>query len=114
LLHSISVVELDKSILDHCQPSTIPLKMASAIEKPHDTSSEEKTLDTEQLETAKPIHTIENLPDPDAGLSEEERLAHVHSLPLSPSLPVTNKPPRTRLSSANSTSSSYPGSPSCT
>lgn len=52
--------------------------MASAAERPIDRSSEEeKTIGEKHVETAKHVHTIENLPDPDAGLSEEERAAHV-------------------------------------
>jgi hypothetical protein len=51
--------------------------MASAIEKPLDRSSEGKTIGSEHVGTAKHVHTIENLPDPDAGLSQEERAAHV-------------------------------------
>lgn len=50
--------------------------MASAAERVSDGSSEEKKIGDEQLET-KARHTIENLPDPDEGLSEEERAAHV-------------------------------------
>ncbi|CAA9964615.1 Pantothenate transporter liz1 [Pyrenophora teres f. maculata] len=50
--------------------------MASAMEpSPVDKASEEKTIGNEKFET-KHMHTIENLPDPDAGLSEEERAAH--------------------------------------
>lgn len=52
--------------------------MASAMEHPIDRSSEEeKTIGEKHVETANHIHTIENLPDPDASLSEEERAAHV-------------------------------------
>ncbi|EDU41747.1 pantothenate transporter liz1 [Pyrenophora tritici-repentis Pt-1C-BFP] len=51
--------------------------MASAMEPPPvDKASEEKMIGNEKLETSNHIHTIENLPDPDAGLSEEERAAH--------------------------------------
>ncbi|KNG49198.1 pantothenate transporter liz1 [Stemphylium lycopersici] len=51
--------------------------MASAMEHPIDRSSEEeKTIGEKHAETANHIRTIENLPDPDAGLSEEERAAH--------------------------------------
>jgi hypothetical protein len=59
--------------------------MASAVERPIDRSSEEeKTIGEEHVETAKHVHTIENLPDPDAGLSEEERAAHVSHLHTEP------------------------------
>lgn len=52
--------------------------MASAMEHPIDRSSEEeKTIGEKHVETANHIHTIENLPDPDASLSEEERAVHV-------------------------------------
>jgi len=43
-------------------------------------TSEEKVTGDETVETAKHIHTIENLPDPDAGLNEEERAAHDKAL----------------------------------
>ena len=57
--------------------------MASAMERtPIDMTSEEKVTGDETVETAKHIHTIENLPDPDAGLNEEERAAHVCCLPF--------------------------------
>lgn len=60
------------------QRGSLPVVMASAMERPHaDMSSEEKVIGDEKVETAKHVHTIENLPDPDAGLSEEERAAHV-------------------------------------
>ncbi|KAF1945416.1 MFS general substrate transporter [Clathrospora elynae] len=49
--------------------------MASAIEKHSDKSSEELAIGDKQIEE-KHVYTIENLPDPDAGLSEEERAAH--------------------------------------
>ena len=78
--------------------------MASAIEKPLDRSSEEKTIGDKHFETAKHVHTIENLPDPDAGLSEEERLDHVRSTPLLPphisfltKIPGQKAPPQARL-----------------
>jgi hypothetical protein len=75
--------------------------MASANEKPN-RSSEEKTIGDAHLETTKHVHTIENLPDPDAGLSEEERAAHVcRSAPISL---FTNHSRRTRDSSESSTS----------
>jgi uncharacterized protein YidB (DUF937 family) len=82
--------------------------MASAMERPIDRSSEEeKTIGDEHVETAKHVHTIENLPDPDAGLSEEERAAHVsYSLPEpnSPVMSTANKiPTRTKLFSVNLT-----------
>ncbi|CAN9261259.1 unnamed protein product [Alternaria alternata] len=55
--------------------------MASAVERPIDRSSEEeKTIGEKHVETAKHVHTIENLPDPDASLSEEERAAHDKAL----------------------------------
>ncbi|CAN9370606.1 unnamed protein product [Alternaria alternata] len=55
--------------------------MASAAERPIDRSSEEeKTIGEKHVETAKHVHTIENLPDPDASLSEEERAAHDKAL----------------------------------
>jgi len=55
--------------------------MASGVERPIDRSSEEeKTIGEEHVETAKHVHTIENLPDPDAGLSEEERASHDKAL----------------------------------
>jgi len=79
--------------------------MASGVERPIDRSSEEeKTIGEEHVETAKHVHTIENLPDPDAGLSEEERAAHVSHI-SAPCHTHTNIPPtRTKPSSANSTS----------
>lgn len=49
--------------------------MASAAERMSDGSNEEKFIGQDQLKTER--HTIENLPDPDAGLSDEERAAHV-------------------------------------
>jgi hypothetical protein len=49
--------------------------MASAIERLSDGASEEKKMGHDHVED--PRHTIENLPDPDAGLSEEERTAQV-------------------------------------
>ena len=56
----------------------LPVSMSSAMERTRiDIASEEKVIGDETAETAKHIHTIENLPDPDAGLSEEERAAHV-------------------------------------
>jgi hypothetical protein len=85
--------------------------MASAMEKPLVRSSEEKTVGSEYVEAAKHVHTIENLPDPDAGLSEEERAAHVRLSPP-PSFLAPNTDYRTRNSSANLTSSSSHGSPS--
>lgn len=51
------------------------VKMASAAERLSDNSSEEKRVGAEKIETHR--HTIDNLPDPDAGLSPEERAAHV-------------------------------------
>lgn len=83
--------------------------MASAIERPMGTSSEEeKTIGEEHLEVAKHVHTIENLPDPDAGLSEEERAAHVSYLPIELKPSIMNRankiPTRTKPFSANSTS----------
>ncbi|KAL6706872.1 hypothetical protein ACN47E_005015 [Coniothyrium glycines] len=53
--------------------------MATAVERRSDNASDEKNIGSnEQLEHngIKHIHTIENLPDPDAGLSDEERAAH--------------------------------------
>jgi hypothetical protein len=50
--------------------------MASAAEQASNGSSEEKKIGDEQLEREQ-RHTIENLPDPDEGLSEEERAAQV-------------------------------------
>lgn len=50
--------------------------MASAAERTSDSASwEKKQLETGHVESER--HTIDNLPDPDAGLSEEERAAHV-------------------------------------
>jgi hypothetical protein len=49
--------------------------MASAAERLSDGASEEKKIGHDQLEDER--HTIENLPDPDAGLSEEERAVQV-------------------------------------
>lgn len=49
--------------------------MASAAETFSDGASEEKKIGHDHVED--PRHTIDNLPDPDAGLSEEERAAHV-------------------------------------
>ena len=50
--------------------------MASAAEHVMDPPRGEKDSD-ERLEEAKHINTIENLPDPDANLTEEERAAQV-------------------------------------
>lgn len=50
--------------------------MASAAEHVMDASHGEKRSD-ERLEEAKHINTIENLPDPDADLTEEERAVQV-------------------------------------
>lgn len=50
--------------------------MATAIERHGDRSSEEKKIDNPPIlaeERIQHIHTINNLPDPDAGLSEDER-----------------------------------------
>ena len=54
--------------------------MASAAERLSDGASEEKKIGSghDHVEDPGLRHTIENLPDPDAGLSEEERAAHVH------------------------------------
>lgn len=54
--------------------------MASAAERLGDGASEEKKIRSahDHVEDPGQRHTIENLPDPDAGLSEEERAAHVH------------------------------------
>ncbi|EOA80718.1 uncharacterized protein SETTUDRAFT_174436 [Exserohilum turcica Et28A] len=49
--------------------------MAATGEHTLDRLSEEKDIGKEQVESTKHINTIENLPDPDAGLSEEERAA---------------------------------------
>lgn len=52
--------------------------MASAMERRDDRSSEEKRIESPPVEAHEHIHTmhtIENLPDPDAGLSDEERAA---------------------------------------
>ena len=58
------------------------IKMASAAERLSDGASEEKKIaHDDHIENDR--HTIENLPDPDAGLSDEERAAHVLP-PLSP------------------------------
>jgi MFS family permease len=57
--------------------------MASTVERRSDTASDEKKVGDEYLENnnnIKHIHTIENLPDPDAGLSDEERAAHDKTL----------------------------------
>ncbi|KAF2134167.1 MFS general substrate transporter [Dothidotthia symphoricarpi CBS 119687] len=48
--------------------------MASAVERNSDAASEEKKIDHTHLERPH-RHTIDNLPDPDAGLSDEERAA---------------------------------------
>lgn len=56
--------------------------MAAAVERHSDSPvSEEKRIGDEHLEKNDIVHrhTIENLPDPDAGLSDEERAAHVCS-----------------------------------
>lgn len=50
--------------------------MASAAERLSDGASEEKKIGHDHVENDR--HTIENLPDPDAGLSDEERAAHVN------------------------------------
>jgi hypothetical protein len=50
--------------------------MASAGERLSDGASDEKNIGNALEER----HTIENLPDPDAGLSDEERAAHVSDL----------------------------------
>jgi hypothetical protein len=52
--------------------------MASAAEILSDGASEEKKIGHNHLEDER--HTIENLPDPDAGLSEEERAVQVRRL----------------------------------
>jgi hypothetical protein len=53
--------------------------MASAAERSSDLASEEKKIGQAQFEDAH--HSIDNLPDPDAGLSEEERAVQV-TLPI--------------------------------
>ena len=50
--------------------------MASAAEHVTDASHAEKGSD-ERVELAKHINTIDNLPDPDADLTEEERAIQV-------------------------------------
>ncbi|KAF2034645.1 MFS general substrate transporter [Setomelanomma holmii] len=52
--------------------------MASAVERLSDGASEEKEIGHEHVEGER--HTIENLPDPDEGLSDEERAAHDRKL----------------------------------
>ncbi|KAH7401851.1 MFS nicotinic acid transporter-like protein Tna1 [Phaeosphaeria sp. MPI-PUGE-AT-0046c] len=52
--------------------------MASAAERLNDRASEEKKIGHDHIENDR--HTIENLPDPDAGLSDEERAAHDRTL----------------------------------
>lgn len=54
--------------------------MASAAERIGDGSSEEKKIGDEHIDNER-RHTIENLPDPDEGLSEEERAAQVRCTP---------------------------------
>ncbi|KAH3916039.1 hypothetical protein HBI56_038760 [Parastagonospora nodorum] len=56
--------------------------MASAAERLSDGASEEKKIGSghDHVEDPGLRHTIENLPDPDAGLSEEERAAHDRKL----------------------------------
>jgi hypothetical protein len=52
--------------------------MASAAERLSDGASEEKKIGNDD-HVEHGGHTIENLPDPDAGLSEEERAVQVSS-----------------------------------
>lgn len=52
--------------------------MATAAERLSDGASEEKKIGNERVEDER--HTIENLPDPDAGLSDEERAIQVRLL----------------------------------
>jgi hypothetical protein len=54
------------------------VKMATAAERLSDGASEEKKIGNDHVEHGG--HTIENLPDPDAGLSEEERAVQVRLL----------------------------------
>jgi hypothetical protein len=69
--------------------------MASAAEISSDSASwEKKQLETGHIESER--HTIDNLPDPDAGLSDEERAAHVTFSFQRHSIPFTNKSPGPR------------------
>ena len=54
--------------------------MASAVEHTSETPMEKGSSEA-HIESTKHVHTIENLPNPDAGLSEEERAIHVQSPP---------------------------------
>jgi hypothetical protein len=56
--------------------------MAAAAERISDGASEERKIGNDHFEDER--HTIENLPDPDAGLSDEERAAHVRERPTPP------------------------------
>ena len=59
--------------------------MASAAERLSDNASEEKKIGQHlEDDNDHERHTIDNLPDPDAGLSDEERAAHVGPLPHLP------------------------------
>jgi hypothetical protein len=62
--------------------------MASAAERISANSSDEKNLDLNDnlcSENNNKRHTIDNLPDPDAGLSAEEKAVHVNY--INPSFP---------------------------
>ncbi|KAH7391855.1 major facilitator superfamily domain-containing protein [Pyrenochaeta sp. MPI-SDFR-AT-0127] len=53
--------------------------MATAVERHSDAASDEKNIGNKHVEHDQG-HTIDNLPDPDAGLSEEERAKHDRKL----------------------------------
>lgn len=99
-----------ESVSDHLHHFT----MASAAERLSDGASEEKKIGNEHLESER--HTIENLPDPDEGLSDEERAAHVRTqcqlLHYYRTRSCLTRR-RTASSSGNSTANSYRGSLSC-
>jgi hypothetical protein len=62
--------------------------MAAAAERPNDSASWEKKIGSDDhIENER--HSIDNLPDPDALLSEEERAAHVNALVPSVDVPLT-------------------------
>lgn len=63
--------------------------MASAAEHTSEKPMEKGSSEA-HIESTGHINTIENLPNPDAGLTEEERAIHVRSLPSMPSFSTAN------------------------